>query len=273
MQERATLHARLFLAVQGALGCRDRWAGVWGPRPGWGAGVLLSRPAGHRWFCPTRAQEMGRLVNSSVSCRPAPTLCLQAGRQTLVLSEPLHGNPCSGSHIHKTRVLEPSALASGGALLPHASCGPLGGPPPLWEPQSPCLEVGVMAGQDRGWRLALGPVQALPCVSGRQSPWLPSSPPGGASPLSGPKSQFGERRKGRPVEDSPQISYRSLLEPDRRAVFRVCQPLREGLQVHKPELLGPGVVSMVPRAVCLGIPRAAWGSVCPSVTVAVRVCL
>lgn len=53
MQERAALHARLFLTVQRALGCRDRWAGVWGPRPSWGAGVLLSRPPGHHWFCPT----------------------------------------------------------------------------------------------------------------------------------------------------------------------------------------------------------------------------
>lgn len=133
---------------------------------------------------------------------------------SLVNTPPPPRNPRSESCIHGTWVLEPSTLALGTARLPHSSRGTLGRPPPLSEPPSPCLEVGVRAGQDCGWRLALGPVRALPCVPGRQGLWPLSSPPGGVSPSSDPELWFGDRGRGRPVEASPWVSCYSLLKPN-----------------------------------------------------------
>ena len=145
--------------------------------------------------------------------RPPLFSVSEAGLHTLVFIEPPPGNPHSESCIHGTRVLEPSTPAVGTARLLHSSSGTLGRPPPLSEPPSPCLEVGVRAGQDCGWRLALGPVRALSCVPGRQGLWLLSSPPGGVSPSSDPERWFGDQGRGRPIEASPWVSCYSLLKP------------------------------------------------------------
>lgn len=79
-------------------------------------------------------------------------------------------------------------------------------------------------------------------------------PQEGRVPCQIPSANLGSLGEGGP--------WRILLRPPavRRVVFRVCQPLQEGLQAHKPELLGPGVVSMVPGAVCSGIPRVPPGA-------------